>query len=146
MPIAKTRVGELGIEAMVNYTDGENRDSNDDLYNIMPLNGKIALTQRFGRWDNRIELVVVDDKDDLSTVRNEIATSSYDLVNVNLSYSWSRVRVDFAVENLFDEFYSLPLGGAYIGQGMTMSMNGIPWGTAVPGMGRSVNAGIAVKF
>ncbi len=47
---------------------------------------------------------------------------------------------------MFDEFYSLPLGGAYTGQGMTMSMNGIPWGIAVPGMGRSLNAGITLKF
>ncbi len=63
----------------MNYTDGENRDSGDDLYNIMPLNAKLALTQRLGRWDNSIELVVVDGKDDVSDVRNEIPTSSYEL-------------------------------------------------------------------
>ena len=38
------------------------------------------------------------------------------------------------------------LGGAYTGQGMTMSTNGIPWGIAVPGMGRSLYAGLTVKF
>ncbi len=146
MPLAQTRAGELGIEAIVNYTNGENRDSGDDLYNIMPLNAKLALTQHSGRWDNSLEFIIVDGKDDVSGVRNEITTSSYELVNLNASYSWSRVRVDFAVENVFDEFYSLPLGGAYIGQGMTMSMNGIPWGIAVPGMGRSLNAGITLTF
>ena len=131
---------------MVSYTNGENRDSDDDLYNIMPLNARIALTQRIGGWDNAIELVLVDAKDDLSDVRNEIATGSYELVNVNLSYSWQHVRVDLALENAFGEFYSLPLGGAYLGQGTTMSMNGVPWGIAVPGMGRSFNAGVTLKF
>jgi len=41
----------------------------------------------------------------------------------------------------------LPLGGAYLGQGTTMMINppvGISpqWGTAVPGMSRSVYAGV----
>ncbi|MCG3170243.1 MAG: Vitamin B12 transporter BtuB [Pseudomonadales bacterium] len=145
-PIARTGAGEVGLEVLLNYTDGENRDSGDDLYNIMPLNAKIMLTHRLGRWDNALELVVVDGKDEVSDVRNEIATGSYELVNLNLGYNWARVRVDFAVENVFDEFYSLPLGGAYIGQGTTMSMNGVPWGIAVPGMGRSFNAGVTLRF
>jgi iron complex outermembrane receptor protein len=52
-----------------------------------------------------------------------------------------------AVENLFDTHYALPLGGAYLGQGNTMSLNPTPpWGTAVPGMGRSVNVGLTLKY
>lgn len=50
------------------------------------------------------------------------------------------------VENLFDKFYHLPTGGAYTGQGSTMSLHGIEWGVAVPGMGRSVYAGVTVTF
>ncbi|HMV71552.1 MAG TPA: TonB-dependent receptor [Pseudomonadales bacterium] len=146
LPIAHTGVGEVGVEALLNYTDGRNRDSGDGLYNIMPLNAKIALTHRLGGWDNALELVLVDAKDDVSAVRNEISTGSYQLLNLNLSYNWPRVRVDFAIENMLDESYSLPLGGAYIGQGTTMSMNGVPWGIAVPGMGRSFNAGVTLRF
>ena len=33
------------------------------------------------------------------------------------------MRVDFGIENLFDRKYALPLGGAYAGQGRTMSLN-----------------------
>jgi len=40
----------------------------------------------------------------------------------------------------------LPLGGAYLGQGTTMSINGVPWGIAVPGPGRSIYAGVSVQF
>eukprot|EP00825_Cyclidium_porcatum_P023150 TRINITY_DN2546_c0_g1_i1.p4 TRINITY_DN2546_c0_g1~~TRINITY_DN2546_c0_g1_i1.p4 ORF type:complete len:144 (-),score=30.68 TRINITY_DN2546_c0_g1_i1:355-786(-) len=57
--------------------------------------------------------------------------------------------VDLGIENLFDRLYSLPLGGAYTGQGTTMSTTGTyspAWGIVVPGMGRSIYAGLNVKF
>jgi len=79
-------------------------------------------------------------------VRNEIETSGYSLVNLRGSYSWNQVRVDFGAENLFDRNYDLPTGGAYIGQGTTMGINSVPWGVAVPGMGRSLYAGISYAF
>jgi len=77
---------------------------------------------------------------------NEIKTPGYSLVNLRGSYSWQKVRVDVGVDNLFDKRYFLPLGGAYVGQGMTMSITGVPWGIAVPGIGRSLYAGLNVKF
>lgn len=146
MPLAKTGWGEWVLEGLLNHTDGKNRDTGDDLYNIMPLNAKIMLTQRLGGWNNGIELVMVEEKNNVSDVRNEIKTSGYSLVNLRASYAWRQARVDFGIENLFDKFYRLPLGGAYAGQGRTMSMNGIPWGIAVPGMGRSLYTGLNVKF
>jgi iron complex outermembrane receptor protein len=58
--------------------------------------------------------------------------------------------VDFGIENLFDRLYYLPLGGAYVGQGTTMTIPPAPnqprWGTPVPGPGRSIYAGLNVKF
>lgn len=44
-----------------------------------------------------------------------------------------QVRADGRLENLFDRRYVLPLGSAYLGQGRTMSINGVPWGVAVAG-------------
>ena len=35
---------------------------------------------------------------------------------------------------------------AYVGQGATMSFNAVPWGVAVPGMGRSIYAGMNLRF
>jgi iron complex outermembrane receptor protein len=40
----------------------------------------------------------------------------------------------------------MPLGGVYVGQGASMAINGIPWGVAVPGMGRSINTALSVRF
>ena len=123
MPLAKTGMGEFGLKGLLNYTNGKNRDTGDDLYNIMPLNAKLTLTHKLGGWDNGVELVMVKAKDDVSDVRNEIKTPGYGLVNLRASYSWKQARVDFGVENLFDKLYYLPLGGAYAGQGTTMTIN-----------------------
>ena len=146
VPLGQNDWGSWGLQGLINYTDGKNRDTGDDLYNIMPLNGKLTLTQDRGGWSNAVELVMVDDKDDVSEVRNEIETSGYALVHLRGSHAWKTVRVDFGVENLFDRSYDLPTGGTYTGQGWTMGINRIPWGTAVPGMGRSFYAGVNVQF
>lgn len=146
MPLARTGVGTIGLKGMLSYVNGRNTDTDDALYNIMPLNAKAVLTHRYGNWDNAFELVMVRAKGDVSDVRNEIKTPGYSLVNLRGSHAWQKVRVDFGVENLFDKRYFLPLGGAYTGQGMTMSISGVPWGIAVPGMGRSLYAGLNVKF
>jgi iron complex outermembrane receptor protein len=138
--------GDFTASGIVNYTRGENRDTGDKLYNIMPLNAKLALTQRHGRWTNLLEAQFVAAKDDVSDVRNEIATAGYSLFNLRSSYEWKQARLDFGIDNLFDKGYALPLGGAYVGQGTTMSINGVPWGIAVPGPGRSFHAAMNVRF
>ena len=68
--------------------------------------------------------------------------------NLRSSYEHKQFRVDIGLENALNKQYSLPLGGAYIGQGATMSLNGAgaPYGLPVPGMGRSLYAGVSVKF
>jgi iron complex outermembrane receptor protein len=148
MPLAQSGWGEFGLKGLLNYTNGKNIDTGDDLYNIMPLNVKLTFSQKLGSWDNSVELVAVSTKDNLSDVRNEIRTPGYSLINLRGSYSWKQARLDFGIENLFNKNYGLPLGGAYAGQGTTMSRNpaNMPWGIPVPGMGRSINAGVTVKF
>ena len=150
MPLAKTGAGEFGLNGLLSYTHGENRDTGDGLYNIMPLNAKLTLTQKRGGWDNAAELVIVSRKDDVSEMRNEMETPGYALVNLRGSHSWKKVRVDFGVENVFDRLYYHPLGGAYLGQGTTMTTQAVAtvpqWGTPVPGMGRSIYTAVNVQF
>lgn len=146
VPLTTNSWGSWGLKGVINYTDGENRTTGDDLYNIMPLNGRFTLTHQTGGWDNAVEWVLVDDKDNVSDIRNEISTSGYSLINLRGSHAWKQTRLDFGIENLFDRDYDLPTGGVYTGQGRTMSMNGIPWGIAVPGMGRSAYIGVKVAF
>lgn len=150
MPLGRNALGEFGLKGLLSYTNGKNRDTGGDLYNIMPLNAKLTLTHQYGGWDNALELVMVKAKRDVSEVRNEVETPGYNLVNLRTSYAWKQVRVDFGVENLVDKFYYLPLGGAYLGQGTTMTANpvgAVPrWGNVLPGAGRSIYAGVNFKF
>ncbi|MCW8884829.1 MAG: TonB-dependent receptor [Motiliproteus sp.] len=146
MPLGRSELGSFGLQALLNYTDGENRDTGDNLYNIMPLNVTFTVTQQVGSWDNALEWKLVDSKDDVNEVRNETQTPGYGLVDLRLSHSWKKVRVGFGVDNMFDKFYYLPTGGAYTAQGSTMGVNNIPWGIGVPGTGRSFYASLNVSF
>ncbi len=138
--------GSFTLNGMLGYARGKNRMTGDNLYNIMPLNARIALDHRLGAWSGTAELLLVAGKDRVSRVRNELKTAGYALLNLRASYEWERVRLDLGIDNVFDRFYHHPLGGAYLGQGRTMAATDVPWGVSVPGAGRSLNLGVTVKF
>lgn len=147
------RAGSFTSTALINYVRGQNRTTGDNLYNIMPLNAKFALVHALGGWSSTAEFQVVKAKTQVSQVRNEIPTRGYALFNLRGSYEWpairksrNTVRIDVGIENVFDRYYEQPLGGAYVGQGASMTTNGIPWGVTVPGMGRSINSSINFTF
>jgi iron complex outermembrane receptor protein len=158
LPLTKNGYGAWGLKGLLNYTNGKNLDTDSGLYNIMPLNAKLTLTQKYGDWSNALEVLGVSAKNDVSAVRNEVKTPGYSLVNLRANYAWKQASIDFGIENLFDRSYYLPLGGAYTGQGATMSLNrevgniatnggtASLWGIGVPGMGRSIYVGVNVKF
>jgi len=146
LPLASNNLGNWGVNALVNYTNGKNRETDDELYNVMPLNGTFALTQDVAGWSNSFEVVAVAAKNQVSDVRNEVQTAGYTLYNLRASHQWDQLRVDFGVENLTDKFYYLPTGGTYTGQGTTMGINSIPWGIGVPGIGRSFYTGVNLSF
>ena len=149
-------MGSFKASGVISYVDGKNKTTNDDLYNIMPLNAKFALEQKLGGWTNVAEVKLVSEKDEVQAVRKELRTPGYGLFNLYSSYEWKQVRFDVGVENVFDKLYYHPLGGAYLGQGSTMSSGNInsspsqPYtpqhGTAIPGIGRSINVGLTIKF
>lgn len=138
--------GSFTGTGLLSYVRGENRTTGDNLYNIMPLNTKLAVVQSWGNWSNTAEVQLVAAKTHVSQVRNEIRTAGYGLFNLRSSYAWKQVRLDIGIENVFNRYYALPLGGAYVGQGASMSSKSIPWGVVVPGMGRSINAALNVRF
>jgi iron complex outermembrane receptor protein len=145
-----TGLGDFILRGVASYTRGENEDTGDNLYNIMPLNGRLALTQEMGPWRNTLEGEFVAGKEDISQVRNEMETAGYGLAHLRSRYEKKNWSLEVGVENLFDRFYEHPLGGAYVGQGTTMTIPPVPnqpqWGTPVPGPGRSFYAGLSLKF
>lgn len=145
-----TGYGDFTVQCVASYTKGSNEDTGDNLYNIMPLNATLALVQQLGRWRNTLEGEFVASKEDISQVRNEMQTAGYGLANLRSRYERKAWSVEVGIENLFDRFYNLPLGGAYVGQGTTMTVPPLPnqpqWGTPVPGPGRSIYAAVGLAF
>ncbi len=147
LPLAEsTAYGNFTATGLINYVRGENDTTGDNLYNMMPLNARLAIVQQLKNWNNTAELELVDNKEDVSATRNEMQTQGYGLLHLRSSYTWKQVRFDLGIENALDRFYNHPLGGAYFGQGKTMSGDDVAWGTPVPGMGRSLYAGANIKF
>lgn len=141
------QLGKFQLNAQGSYTRGQNVTAGTNLYNIMPLNGTVGLVQYLGaNWTNTIQGQFVTSKTNVNSVRNEIATGGYSLFAIRSSYDDKKYRVNLGVENLFNKLYALPQGGAYLGQGPSMSMNGVPWGTGVAGMGRTIYLSANMKF
>jgi iron complex outermembrane receptor protein len=112
----------------------------------MPPSLKLNVAHQWGGLATTAEAVVVAEKTAVSHVRNELSTGGYALLNLRMSYVWRYVRLDAEVENVLGQFYALPLGGAYVGQGASMSTTGIRWGVQVPGRGRSLNIGVTFRL
>ncbi|MCX4189895.1 TonB-dependent receptor [Methylophaga sp. OBS3] len=138
-------LGRVDGSATLSFVRGENRDSGDDLYNMMPMNARFTLAQSKNKWRNSFEWELVDAKDRVNNERNEIETAGYGLLHFRTSYEFDNARIEVGIENLLDKGYSHPLSGAYVGQGATMG-TAIPWGVTVPGMGRSIYAGLSYSF
>ena len=141
-----TGLGSFALNGVVSYVRGKNETTGGNLYNMMPLNMRLALTERLGSWTHAAEAQFVRAKTDVSAVQNEKVTPGYALFNVRSTYEDKRYSLSLGLDNLFNRFYYLPLGGAYIAQGVTMFLNGNGISSAVPGMGRSVDARITVRF
>ena len=138
--------GEWHATGQLGYVRGENDDTGDRLYPLMPLHATLGLEHRRHGWFHRLELELVDAKDQVSATRNEVETAGYGLVHWRGRYETGTLRLDFGIDNLLDRYYEDPLGGVYLGQGKTMSATDLPWGVALPGPGRSFYAGVTLKF
>jgi len=144
--------GSFTANGVLSYVRGKTTSGTDDnLYNIMPLNARLSLTQRLGDGPTSPKSIWSMRNRTSRQSANEIETPGYALLNLRSSYAWKKARLDVGIDNVFDRLYYYPLGGAYVGQGITMPPNqtysGVPvWGTAVPGMGRSIYAGLNIQF
>lgn len=144
--IGHGKSGHWQLDASLSATSAENKDTGSGLYQVVPVQGSLTLSHQYDGWHSSLEWALASSKEKVSDIRNEIQTAGYGLLNLQVSHQWQSFRIDAGVENLLDKFYFNPTGGAYTGQGMTMSLNGIPYGIAVPGMGRAVYAGVQWQF
>jgi iron complex outermembrane receptor protein len=134
-------LGRFDLFGVLGYVDGENLDTGDNLYHMMPFNAQLTFAHRLGNWSSALEVIAVAEKSQVNDLRNEPITPGYALVNLRTSYEWQNIRLDLGVENLFDRLYYPPLGGVDYADYKAGSSLG-----PVPGLGRSFNAGLTVKF
>jgi iron complex outermembrane receptor protein len=139
--------GQGQVRGLIGYVRGQRTDG-VDLYHMMPINAKLALDHLLGGWTNSIELRLVGSKDQVSQVHNELTTPAYALLNLRTGYQWQHVRLDLGIDNLFNQNYYLPLGGADLVDYKVVSMMGssAAYGYNVRGPGRSFNARLSVSF
>lgn len=135
----------LSLNGQISLTRGSNRSTGDALYQIAPAQLKLGLSWRSLRWTHTAEWQASQGKHRVSAVRNEVPTAGYALLNLGSSLTWQGGQLDLRIDNVFNRFYQQPLGGAYIGQGASMTTNGMPWGVAMPGMGRSFTLALSLK-
>lgn len=134
-------LGTVKASGTLSFVQGDNLTYGGGIYHQPPVNGRIALDHTLGGWDSEIEVVLSAAKDRIDLGRNEPTTAGYALLNLRTAYAWRRWTLNFAIENVTDRNYALPLGGLSLGD---YEATGVLRPT--PGRGRSFNVGLSRTF
>ncbi len=141
-----TGYGDFDVKGTIGWVRGMQINNGGNLYHLMPVNGKVTLEHTLDGWSNAIDVQAVSAKDLVDTTRNEPVTPGYALVNLRSAYKWQQVTLSAGIENVFNKQYYDPLGGVdikdarYSGTTLTTPF------PAVPGAGRSFDAGVTITF
>ena len=138
------RFGRGELSGVGGWLRGKTLDTGNGLYQMMPLNARVALNETFKGWTGGVEIQVVDRKSDVDPLRFERQTPGYALLNLHLGYQWRRLRLDVGGDNLLNRYYYLPLGGVNFDDYMASGWSGqiMP----LTGPGRSLYTGLTVRF
>ncbi len=139
-------LGNIDITSSVSFSHTENTETGSSLYQTLPFYGNLTVRHTSGPWETELNWEFAAAKTDISEIRNEVKTAGYGILGLQTGYVSTQFRIDIGVKNLLDKFYFDPTAGTYTGQGMTMALNGIPFGIAVPGMGRNAFVSSTVYF
>ena len=126
------------------WLHGERTDSSTPLYQMMPLNARLDLTEEWRELKAGIGMEAVDKKNDVDPNRFEQQTPGYALFNLHASYRKGVFEAGGSADNLLNRGYELPLGGVNeddFQAGMWM-------GKLMPltGRGRSFSFSLSAKF
>ena len=138
------RFGRGEISGVAGWLHGRRLDTGTGLYQMMPLNTRIGLTEKLRRWSAGPEVQLVDHKSKVDPLRFEQKTPGYALLNFNASYQLPHLRINAGGNNLLNRYYYLPLGGVnfddFQASGWTSQIR------PLTGPGRSVYVGLTVPF
>jgi iron complex outermembrane receptor protein len=138
------RFGRGEISGVAGWLRGKSLDMGNGLYQMMPLNARIGLSETLKGWTAGVDVQVVDRKSSVDPLRFEQQTPGYALLNLRLGYRWRLLRIDVGGDNLLNKYYSLPLGGVNFDDYMASG-----WASQIrplTGPGRSLYTGLTVRF
>ena len=131
------------LNARLTSTRGKRDDNDESLYQIIPLQTEFNLSQQIGDWQNTLSWQWLASKNDVDNRRLENRTDSYHLINFESQLSLQALTLTFNLENIFDSYYELPLGGVSIAEYKMDPSQGF---RQLAGAGRSVNLGLSYSF
>jgi len=120
---------------------GTRTESNTPLYQMMPMNLRLAIDEDVKGLSAGVGSELVDRKSRLDPNRMELLTPGYSLFNVHAVYKTKFVQGGFRVDNLFNRLYELPLGGNNLD-----IYNATGGMTSVTGRGRSLAVNLTATF
>jgi len=106
--IAMYVTGDILLEANVAYVDGENKDSDQPLTSISPLNGSILVSTEFGNvnWTAAWRLAKAQSDVVLDTNGNKTTQGNgYGVVDLYANYQWQAWQMNVGLLNLLDKEY-----------------------------------------
>ncbi len=136
--------GQGRISAVAGWLHGERTDSSTGLYQMMPIDLRIAFEEELKGFNAGLGIQAVDRKSSVDPRRFEQKTPGYTLFNVHAGYLRGHFHANAAADNLFNKWYELPLGGVNFDDFMaTMWMGQIK---PLTGRGRSVSFNLTAQF
>ena len=136
--------GLAKIGAVAGWLHGERLDTSTGLYQMMPVNVRIAFDEELKGFTTGVGIQTVDRKSNADPHRFEQKTPGYALFNVHGGYRHGHFLAGAAADNLFNKWYELPLGGVNFDDFMaSMWMDQI---RPLTGRGRSVSFNLTAQF
>ena len=130
------------LHGVLSVVRGARRDIDDNLYRIAPPNLTLALTHHRPRWSLTAESVLYAGQERVADSNDEQETGGYGLLNLSGRYRTAGgVELTAGVANLLDKAYAPHLNGPN-----RVVDSDVPVGARIPGRGRSVYAGVAVRW
>ena len=102
----------LSLEGNLSYVQGENRDNDDYLYRIAPLNNRLALIYQEHGFKLSAESLLYAQQNKVADFNDEEESSGYGIFNINASFELvNNLAVSTGVSNLFNKRYQDHLAG-----------------------------------
>lgn len=130
------------LDGVLSYVRGKDKDGNDNLYRVAPLNNRLTLTWEQDKLSASLESALYASQSKTASYNNEEKSAGYGLLNFYSQYKISSdLRINAGIENLLDKDYVDHLTG--------YNRNGdsdIPVGDRLPGRGRNFFVSAALSF